>query len=350
VYRVRYRDPDRIERSRTFERKVDAERFANSIESDISRGDYIDPQGGQVVFEDRARKWLKSLSVKPKTKTSYESLLRSRVLPAFGKRRLVNILPSDVQEWVAGMQRDGLSASRIRQAAIVLQQVMDAAVRDRLIARNPCTGMKLPRIVKDEAAYFEPDAVDEIIGEIEAPYRLLFRILAVLGLRWGEAAALRRGHVDLLRKRIRVEDSLAEIDGRLEFGSTKSHAVRTIPIPPSIEKPLRDHLAELDKGADTLLFHGPKGGPIRYRYAYMKVWRPALERLGIPPVGLHVLRHSSAARLISAGASPKAVQSLMGHSSAGFTLNVYGHIFESDLDALAEMLDAQGSRSKLRRL
>ena len=350
VYRVRYRDPTRVERSRTFERKVDAERFANSVESDISRGDYIDPRGGQAFVEDRAEKWLQTLSVKPKTRATYESLLRSRVLPAFGRRRLVNVMPSDVQAWVAAMQQEGLSSSRIRQAAIVLQQVMDAAVRDRLIARNPCEGVKLPRIKKDEAAYFEPEVVDQIVGEIDEPYQLLFRILSVLGLRWGEAAALRRRHIDLLRKRIRVEDSLAEISGRFDFGPTKSHSVRNIPIPPSLVEPLREHLAKLEKSPEALLFRGPKGGPIRYRYAYMKLWRPALARLGLPGTGLHTLRHSAAARLISAGASPKAVQSVMGHSSAGFTLNVYGHIFESDLDALAEMLDAPSGSGKLRRL
>lgn len=350
VYRVKYRDPNRVQRSRTFERKIDAERFAHSVESDIDRGDYIDPRGAKIPVEERAEKWFNSLSVKPKTKASYVSLLNSRVLPAFKNRRLGNILPSDVQEWVAGMQREGLSASRIRQAVIVLQQIMEAAVRDRLIARNPCEGAKLPKVSKDEAAHFEPDVVDLIVREIGGSYELLFRILGVLGLRYGEGVALRRRHIDLLRKRIKVEESLAEIDGRFEFGPTKSHAARTIPIPPSLIEPLRAHMEELESGPDALLFRGPKGGPLRYRYAYMKVWRAALESLGLPPVGLHILRHSAAARLISAGASPKAVQSIMGHSSAAFTLDVYGHIFESDLDALGEMLDSPGRAGELRRL
>jgi integrase len=79
----------------------------------------------------------------------------------------------------------------------------------------------------------------------------------------------------------------------------------------------------------------------------MSVWRPVLERAGLPPLGLHTLRHSGAARLISAGASPKAVQSVMGHRSAAFTLNVYGHIFETNLDALGEMLDVKGKSAKI---
>lgn len=64
-----------------------------------------------------------------------------------------------------------------------------------------------------------------------------------------------------------------------------------------------------------------------------------LKELGMPTVGMHALRHSAAARMISAGASPKAVQSIMGHRSAAFTLTVYGHLFDEDLDALANRLD-----------
>ncbi|MDQ4144310.1 MAG: tyrosine-type recombinase/integrase, partial [Actinomycetota bacterium] len=113
-----------------------------------------------------------------------------------------------------------------------------------------------------------------------------------------------------------------------------------VPIPPSLLGELKQHLGErVEKGPDSLLFRGPKGGPIRYRYAYMRVWRPTLERLGLPSTGLHTLRHSAAARLISAGASHKAVQAIMGHRSAAFTLNVYGHVFETDLDSLGELLD-----------
>ncbi|MDQ3955042.1 MAG: site-specific integrase [Actinomycetota bacterium] len=340
VYRVRYRDLNRVERSKTFERKVDAERFAAEITSDIGRGDYLDPRAGQVVLEKWVTKWLSTLSVKPKTRASYESLLRSRVLPAFGRRRLDNIRPSDIQGWVSAMHDEGLSASRIRQAVIVLRLVMDAAVQDRLVARNPCDRIKAPRLRQEEAAYFDPATIERILGEIDDQYQLLFRVLAVLGLRWGEAAALRRRHVDLLKRRIRVEDSLAEVSGKLIFGSTKSHAVRTVPIPPSIAAALTRHLKTVDNSPDSLLFRGPKGGPIRYRYAYMSLWRPALERLGLPAVGLHTLRHSAAARLISAGATPKAVQTLLGHRSAAFTLNVYGHVFETDLDALGELLDS----------
>ena len=92
------------------------------------------------------------------------------------------------------------------------------------------------------------------------------------------------------------------------------------------------------------MFTSPRGAPVRYSNFRAKVWRPTLERLGLPMVGLHVLRHSAAARLIAAGASAKAVQTILGHSSAAFTLTVYGHLFDADLDDLAARLDVTASR------
>ena len=67
---------------------------------------------------------------------------------------------------------------------------------------------------------------------------------------------------------------------------------------------------------------------------------PALRAAKIPKIGLHVLRHSAASAMIRAGASPKALQAILGHQSAGFTLSVYGHVFEQDMAALAERLEA----------
>ncbi len=317
------------------------------VKPQVKSGQYVDLRLGRTTVAAWADKWIKSLgppTLKPKTVESYKSLLRSRVLPIFGSRRLATIRPSDVQQWVSSMGAEGLSASRIRQAAVTLGQLLEAAVKDGMIGRNPVAGMKLPRLPHREAAYFEPDVVDKIADEIDGSYGLLIRVLGTVGLRWGEAAALRRRHVDLLRRRLHVEGSLAELSGRLIEGSTKSHAVRSVPLSPGLAAALERHLQErVGPERDAYLFTAPNGGPLRYSNFHERVWMPALDRLGVARVGLHVLRHSAAARLIAAGASPKAVQSIMGHRSAAFSLTVYGHLFEADLDALAERLDS-GSR------
>jgi integrase len=350
-YRARYRAPDGRERSKCFARKVDAERFLSSVESSKLRGDWIDPALGRTTVEEWAAVWLEAVrpTLKPKTVASYESLLRSRIVPALGRHPLSALLPSEVQAWIGAMEADGLSASRIRQAHRVLSQTLDAAVCDGRVARNSARGVKLPRMQRSEAQYFEPSVIESIAFAMPEPYDLLVRVLGTLGLRFGEAAALRRRNVNLLQRRLRVEESLAEVSGRISVGPTKSHAARSVPLPASLVVQLEAHLGRrVGADANAFVFTGPQGGPLRYSAFHGRLWRPTLRRLGLPEVGIHVTRHSAAAALISAGASPKAIQVIMGHSSAAFTLTAYGHMFEADLDALAERLDERrddGSQS-----
>jgi integrase len=124
-----------------------------------------------------------------------------------------------------------------------------------------------------------------------------------------------------------------------------THAMRKLPLPPSLAAAFERHLDErVDAVTDALLFTSPKGKPIRYGNFMRTVWKPALGDLGLPDVGIHVLRHSAAAAMIQSGASPTAVQRILGHRSAAFTLTVYGHIFDAaDLDQVAENIDHRRS-------
>jgi integrase len=346
---VRYWTPDGGQRKRRFDRATDARNFAHTIEASKATGTFVDPRAGRMRVSEWAKRWLEGVRpdpetgegpIKPKTFASYESLLRSRVLPAFGRRQLSTLKPSDVQTWINKMQAEGLSASRIRQAHVLLKQILDAALRDRMVGTNAALGVKLPKLQHREAAYFEPGVVDRIADATPEPYDLLVNVLGVVGLRFGEGVALRRRHVDLMRRRLLVEDSLAEISGQLLFGPTKTHAVRSVPLPAGLAAALEHHLDEhVGREASALVFTAPEGGPLRYRNFTARVWYPTLEQLGIRQVGVHVLRHSAAARMIAAGASPKAVQKVLGHRSVAFTLTVYGHMFDEDLDDLAARLD-----------
>jgi integrase len=336
---ARYRSPGGVERSQSFDRKTDAERFLNGQEIRKARGEWTDPALGRISLADWAAEWFSSAreSLKPKTVTSYESLLRSRILPDLGQHQLAELRPSDVQAWVNAMN---VSASRARQAHIVLSLILAAAARDGRIARNVAQGSRLPKLERREAPYLTAEVVDEIAAAMPEPYDLFVAILGTLGPRFGECAALRRLSVDLLRRRLLISESLAETGGQLSFGATKTHAQRSVPLPPSIAARLKQHLEKVQPNPDALLFTSPNGDPIRYRNFRERVWVKTLERLNLPPVGLHVLRHSAAARMIAAGASPKAVQSVLGHASAAFSLTVYGHLFDADMDALAVALDA----------
>lgn len=240
------------------------------------------------------------------------------------------------------MQADGLSPSRIRHAHVVLHQVLKRAVRDGRVVRNAADGTRLSRLDRREAAYLEPATVAAIAAEMRPPYDLLVRILGQLGPRFGEAAALRRRSVDLLRRRLVIAESLAEVGGRLIFGPTKTHAVRRVPLTASLTDALTDRLEDLPRDPEALLFTSPQGAALRLSLFRSREWLPALARAGLPAVGLHVLRHSAAAGMIHAGASAKTVQTVLGHASAAFTLTVYGHIFDADLDDLADRLEILG--------
>jgi integrase len=220
--------------------------------------------------------------------------------------------------------------------------VMEAAVRDGLIRTNPVTGVRQPRIDRDEAAYFAPGIVDSIADAMPtAEYRTLIRVLGLGGLRFGEAAALTRDRIDVLRRRIMVRETLTEVGGHLHLTATKTYQARAVPLPPTLADELAAHLAaSVGPTPDAPVFRAPQGGNLRYGAFYHRRWLPTLERLNLPAVGVHVLRHSAAARMIQAGASPKAVQQILGHRSAAFTLSVYGHLFDADLDDLAAKVDS----------
>jgi hypothetical protein len=125
-------------------------------------------------------------SLRASTLASYESLVHSRVLPALGRFRLGDLRPSDVQDFVNDLAAEGLSVSRIRKCRIVLGLMLDAAVREGIIARNVARGARLPRATRREAAYFEPEIVDAIIADLDEPYALPFGYSVCSGFAMGK--------------------------------------------------------------------------------------------------------------------------------------------------------------------
>ena len=136
-----------------------------------------------------------------------------------------------VHEWQAGLIAAGLSPSRIRNAAQVLGQILDAAVPGGRRHRNPAQGLRRPRIVEREMSFLSATELERFASQITDPYGVLVRFLGWTGLRIGEAAALRVGRLDLLGRRIEVVKAATEVNGRLAWGSTKTGERRTVPLP-----------------------------------------------------------------------------------------------------------------------
>lgn len=151
-------------------------------------------------------------------------------------------------------------------------------------------------------------------------------------------AALKVSSVDPLRRRITVSESATEVRGRLVFGTPKSHRTRTVVMPSWLAERIGQRLDGRKPG--DLVATAPHGGPLRASNFRRYVWSPAVETAGIEPgLRMHDLRHTAASLMISSGASIKAVQRQLGHASAAMALDLYGHLYDDDLEALADALD-----------
>lgn len=238
-WRVRYRDPTGRERSKSFTRKVDAERFMATVQADLIRGEWTDPRLSKTSLAEWSQRWLRTKAhLKPKTVAGYRSNLHAHVLPAFGDYQLRHIDRMAVEEWLADLQASELGPSGIRQARQVLYAMLTLAVDAGYLTSNPVEGTKAPRQPEPEMLFLDADQVDLLADTIQQPYGTLVYVLAYGGLRWGEAAALRRKRCDLEHTHIHIAESIAEVGGHLHFGPTKNHRRRIVPIPGF----LTDHL------------------------------------------------------------------------------------------------------------
>ena len=104
-WRARYLDPIGQERSRTFARKVDADRFLATVETDKLRGAYIDPNAGRVTFREYGEEWLAGRTFDEATREAVRSRLRMHAYPQLGDRQLAAIRPSHLQAWLRGLQQ-----------------------------------------------------------------------------------------------------------------------------------------------------------------------------------------------------------------------------------------------------
>lgn len=340
---MRYVDPDGERRSAvtTYETKTEAARFLSALETDVARGQWVDPRSGQQPLVPYVKNYLATLvHLAPKTLASYESLVRSLIEPQFRDAMLADLRPSDVRTWVATMSGRGLSPSRVRQAYNFLGAALATAVLDGLLPANPCAGVKLPRLPRPSLTYLTAQQVAHLAAAMSEPYGLLVDVLAYGGLRFGELAALRRRRVDPLHGQLFVAESLSEVNGRLHVGPTKTHQDRIVVLPRSVVTALVDHLEQhVEAGPDAFVFTGHAGQPLRYSNFRRDVWDPAVERARLRGVTPHVLRHTSATLLIGAGASVKDVQAHLGHADASVTLNIYAAVIEGRRDELAEHLE-----------
>lgn len=343
-WRARWVEADGRERAKGFARKVDAQAHVDAVTTQVTRGEYVAPEGPETLLRALTDQWLAGLTVKRSTRLSYESMLRAHVLPRWGDVPLKGITPSGVRSWLAEIQAgdDAVTAGYALKVGRVLSMVLSAAVGDRMLARNPVDAVKLPKQGPARRGYsLTEKQLAELMKHMPtASDRTLTAVLGYGGLRWGEAIALTAGVLDSGRGRVHVERAYVDLAGKVSLDTPKDHELRWVPLPPFLMDRLTG-LAE-SRGPGDDLFTNRRGNPLLGSNWLRRVYRPALRAAGIGDEQkrwIHDLRHTYASLAVQAGANIKQLQRAMGHASAAMTLDTYADLFDEDFADLGGRLE-----------
>lgn len=335
-WRARWRSPDGMSRSKEFARKIDAQRFLASVEHSKQTGGYVDPSAGRIPFRDYAESWRKSQPHRPGTRIAVEQHLRLHVYPVIGTRPMAAIRTSEIQGLVSKLSAD-LAPSTVAVVYGRVVAVFKAAVRDRVVAFSPCVEIRLPPVRPNSAVteVLTTGQVSALAEAVPAQYRALILAGAGLGLRPGELFGLAVDRIEFLKRRVRVEQQLVRQRGTgVVLGPLKTpSSYRTVPLPAGVATAISSHIEVYPPHPDLgLVFTNERGAPIQ-QFPFSAVFANACRRAGLPDWATpHDLRHFYASTLIRSGASVKAIQVRLGHSSAKTTLDVYGHLFPDEED------------------
>jgi integrase len=290
--------------------------------------DHYAGRGAHDVINDRTRREYRRLLI-TYALTYFEPCQRLRDIDEHRSRAFV--------DWLCRLTGDDghrLCDRSVHNAVLPLQSCLRHAAQAGLLGDRSEPMILLPRRRRgrayefDERRFLTREQLARLLAEIPEPWRPFFELLACTGLRISEAIALRIMDADLGADQPQVHVRRAIVNGQLT-GPKSRHGRRTIPI--SCELAQRLVALAVDRGETELLFVGAQGATLRPGNLRYRVMIPAAERAGVPWARCHTLRHTCAALRIDGGASSLRLQRWMGHHSAAFTLDNYGHLFDDSL-------------------
>jgi integrase len=325
----------------TFLSRTDADKWLSVVEADLLRGTWIDPVAGRVPLGEYAATWISERpGLAPRTVELYRSILRCHIQPKLGDLTLADVTPARVRSWRKELLDGGLSGVTAAKAYRLLKAILNTAVDDELIRRNPCRIKGAGNEPSPERPTITIEQVFVIAQHVRPWFRTLVLLAAFTGLRWGELLALRRRHLDLDDGIVKVRGSMGEIGGRLIEGPPKSAAGRRdVAIPEAIVPELRAHLDEWsEEGQDGRVFVGPQGATPK-RGNFQVTWSKAVNEAGVPGLHFHDLRHTGNT-LAAEGASLRELMARMGHNSARAAL-IYQHASKDRERAIGAAISAR---------
>ena len=352
-YQARWIDPSGKPKAKDFRTKSEADRYVVEMRANVARGQYSDPTKGKTKIKDVYLSWLPSTdNLKPKTRASYESLWRCFVEPTWGNRRLQSITRAEINQWVMeGTSSTGakVSRSRMRQAYVLFKLILDHAVDMELINTNPVakgSSGKLKNLLPKEEIKEKKRVLELLelhqVAEATDEYKPMILLAGLVGLRWAEIIALTPEDFDFKNKTISVTKSLTEVNGQFQLVTPKNGQSRTLPIHNFLVKELKERVLMTEPHSPV--FKARKGGHLRHSNFSRRIFKPALQKVGINDFTFHSLRHTAISQALAMGIDVVNLSKIAGHSNPSITLNVYGHQFSNSLDSFRDVIDKHLAR------
>ena len=294
-------------------------------------------------------------NIKPGTIAHYESVCRLHINPALGEIPLIKLRTPAIQKFYIGLQEKGLSPKYIKNIHGCLHKALDIAVRIDYIPKNPSNACIIPRVIEKEMNPLDEAEQIQLIKSLKgSEYEVLIITAIFTGLRAGELLGLTWDCVDFENGVIHVVKQLTQSRGKgnpFMFGTLKNGKTRVINPAPYVMEKLKEHQAKQAAQKEeagvlwnegkfpNLVFTRPDGSHLSQPTIW-KAFQKALQDAGLGHHRLHDCRHTFAVNSIVAGDDIKTIQENMGHYSASFTLDRYGHRTESMRQASANRMQA----------
>lgn len=278
--------------------------------------------------------------VKPRTVDNYKGVVKSRIKPGLGAVKLEALTPHSIQSYYNGLTKEGLAPKTVKNIHGILHKALQQAVSNSYIRINPADSCILPRPVRRKLKPLDEDMITAFLKAVQGhPFGELFTVTLFTGMREGEALGLLWDCVDLDKGTVIIDKQLQLIrgsKGQYQMVPTKNSKGRTISIAPYVvttlrqvkRKQLENRLRYGQCWEDSgFVFTDDLGHHLSASSVY-KSFKRVMEDIGSPETRFHDLRHSYAVASIKSGDDIKTVQENLGHATAAFTLDVYGHVTE----------------------
>ena len=272
--------------------------------------------------------------VKPSTVAAYKSTVKNHLKPGLGAIRLDELNAHTIQS-LYNRLGDTRSPKTVKNVHGILHKALQQAVINRYIPFNPAEACVLPRAERKELKPLDDALISAFLKAVKGhQFEDLFRVALFTGIREGEILGLCWDVVDLDKGTIHIIRQLQKISGEWVLVTTKNSKGRTITLAPFVVQILRkvkhqqleNQLQYGDCWEDSGFVFTNVLGQHLNRHTVLKQFKKIMALSGSPETRFHDLRHSYAVASIRSGDDIKTVQENLGHATAAFTLNVYGHV------------------------